>query len=76
MAPGARARKRGPGLAGAGPMIPVVAFVLFVLERMRCIVLALATIMLVKIAAVMFLAPLVDIVAAPKVSEAAVVGLP
>ena len=52
-------------------MVAIKAFVLFALERVRCVILALATIVLVKVAALLVLAPLADGAAAPAVSEAA-----
>lgn len=41
-------------------MVPVKAFLFFTLERVRCALLALATIVLFKMAAVMIFAPILE----------------
>lgn len=42
-------------------MIAIRSFALFTLERIRCALLALATIVLLKLAAITFLAPLASL---------------
>ncbi len=44
-------------------MVPVKAFLLFTVERVRCALLALATIVLLKMAAISFFAPILEQVA-------------
>jgi len=42
-------------------MLAVRSFALFTLERIRCVLLALATIVILKLAAITFLAPLANL---------------
>jgi len=53
-------------------MLAVRSLAMFTLERIRCVILALATIVLLKLAAITFLAPLASLgLAEPGPSQAA-----